>query len=229
MIASSWSIWAVRLRVCSAAAGRSGRSRPPLGQLPQPRHLVVAGRAREGGQVGGHQVQVEGALAAQRGRPLHHPRVAGEAAGLLVARAQVGTGRRRQPAVDLVEAAAGPHRGQGGGQPAAGRGGVVDVVGGHHVDARPDGQLGQGVVAGRVERVAVVPQLDGHVLPPEGVDQPGQLPLGGRRPPLDQRPGHRPLAAAGEHQPVVPGPVVARQLGQARSGAPPSPPPSGPG
>ncbi len=180
----------------------------------------MAGRARERRQVRGDELQVEGALAAQGRRPVHRAGIAGEAAGLLVARAQVGAGRGGQPAVDLVEGAPGPHRGQSGGQSAAGGRGVVDVVGGHHVDPSPDGDLGQAVVAGTVQRVAVVPELDGHVLPPEGVDQAGQLPLGGRRPPFDQRPGHRPLAAAGQHQPVVAGHGVTGQRRQGGAGRP---------
>ena len=190
-----------------------------FGEVAEEGHLVVAGRAGERRQVRGHQVQVEGALAAQGGGPFDRPRVAGEAPGLLVARTQVGPGGGREPAVDLVQGAAGPDRGQGGGQPAAGGVGVVDVVGGHDVDAEADGDLGQTVVAGAVQRVAVVPQLDGHVLPPEGVDQAGQLPLGGGGPLLDQRPGHRPLATARQHQPVVPGPVVTGQLPQGGPGS----------
>ena len=51
----------------------------------------------------------------------------------------------------------------------------MDVVGGHEVDAGPQGELGQRVVAGGVERVAVVPQLDGDVGAAEQRDQPGEL------------------------------------------------------
>ena len=40
---------------------------------------------------------------------------------------------------------------------------------------------GQGVVAGTVERVVVVPQLDQHPVPAEGVDQPVEGPGGGGR------------------------------------------------
>jgi hypothetical protein len=75
----------------------------PPGQLPQVGHLVVAGRARERREVGGDELEVEGALAPQRRRPGDRSRVAGEAAGLLVARAQVGPGGGGEPAVDLVE------------------------------------------------------------------------------------------------------------------------------
>ena len=115
----------------------------------------------------------------------------------------MGRGRRREPAVELVEAAPGPYRGQGGGQGTAGRGGVVDVVGGHYVDAGPGRQLHQGVVAGRVEGVAVVPQLDGHVVTAEGVDQTGKLVRRRRRSPLDEGTRDRPFPTAGEHVPVV--------------------------
>ena len=49
------------------------------------------------------------------------------------------------------------------------------------------GELGEGVVAGRVERVAMVPQLDEHPVAPEGLDEPVQLPPGRRRTVVDQR------------------------------------------
>ena len=192
--------------------------RPPHRELPQPRHLGVAGRDGEVGEVGGHQAQVEGARPPDLGRPLDHSRVAGEAAGLLRARPQAGGGPRRQPPLEVVEGPAGPHRGQGGGQGPTGGGGVVDVVGGHHVDPGPHRQPHQGVVAGRVEGVAVVPQLDGHVVLAEGGDQVGQLAGGGGRPLVDQGGRHGALAAAGEHLPppaVGPGQVGQRRLGQA--------------
>ena len=78
----------------------------------------------------------------------------------------------------------------------------MHVVGGHRVEAPLHGQARQGVVARRVERVPVVPQLERHVGAAEGVDEPSHL-LGGRPGPgLHQRGGDRPLAAAAEHQPV---------------------------
>ena len=79
----------------------------------------------------------------------------------------------------------------------------MDVVGGHDGNAGASGQGGQGVVAGPVERVAVVPQLDQHPVLPEGVDEPVEFPLGGGGATVDQRLGHRPLAAAGEHEPGI--------------------------
>jgi hypothetical protein len=121
----------------------------------------------------------------------------------------VSPGGGGEPALQFVEAAAGPHRRQGGGQRPPARRGVVDVVGGHQVDPGADGQIGQRVVAGGVERVTVVPQLDRHPVPPEPLHQPGQLPGRRRRPPVDQRRRNRPLAAPGQHLPV---PAV--QLGQ---------------
>ncbi len=166
-------------------------------------HLVVAVGRGVGRQLGCDQRQVEGAGQAEGGRHLDRAGPAGEAPGLLVARTQVGGARRRQPPLDLVEAAPGPHRGQGGGQAPPGRGGVVDVVGGHERQPGPGGQGGEGVVAGDVERVAVVAQLDGHVGRPELVDQAVELVGGGRRPVVDQGPGHEALAAPGEHQPVA--------------------------
>ncbi len=137
-------------------------------------------------------------------RLLDHARVAGEPAGLFGPAAQVGQARGREPRVELVEALAGAHRGQRGGERAAGRGGVVHVVGGEHDDALAHRQLGQGVVAVGVERVAVIPQLDHHPVGPERLDQPAQLPAGAGRAFGCQRRWHRALPAPGEHPPVAP-------------------------
>ena len=80
-------------------------------------------------------------------------------------------------------------------------------------DPASDGQLGQGVVAGGVERVAVVPQLDRHVSRPKRVDQPVELAAGGGRAAGGQRGGDRPLAAPGEDQPVAAVPVAPGRRG----------------
>ena len=188
-------------------------------QLPEILHLGQPVRAGERGKLGGDQRQVEGTVLTEQRRPLHHPGVAGEAPGLLVTRAQVGACPRAEPALHLVERAPGPHRGQGGGQSTPGRSGVVDVVGGHQLDPAADGQIDQGVVASRVERSPVVPQLDRHVGRPEPVDQAVESQGGSRRTLPLQGPGHRALAAPGEHQPVgqlvVAGPAVEVGHGEA--------------
>ena len=87
-----------------------------LGEPAQVRHLVEPVGARERRQLGGDQRQVERALAPDVGRPLDHAGPAPEPAGLLAPGPQVRGGGRRQPAIDLVEAAPGPHGGQRGGQ-----------------------------------------------------------------------------------------------------------------
>ena len=180
-----------------------GPRRPLLHQTAQERHLGQPVGTRVRRQVRGHQTQVERARPAQlRGRG-HHPRVAGEPAGLLGPRPQVGPRPARQPPVGLLQAAPRPHRGQGHGQPPPGRGGVVHVVGGHQPHAPPHRQVGQGVVAGRVERVAVVPQLHVHRPHPERLHQTVQLPGRGRRTPGVQGGGHRPLPPTGEHGPTA--------------------------
>ena len=93
----------------------------------------------------------------------------------------MGAGRRRQPRVELGEAAARPHGGERRRQAALGGRGVVGVGGGDAADVVAGGELGEGVVARRVERVAVVPQLDEHAVAPERLDQPVQLAAGGGR------------------------------------------------
>jgi len=172
------------------------------GERPQPAHLRVAVGHRPVGQAGGDKGEVEGTRCAQLRRPLDDTRVAGKAAELLGARAQVGGRPRRQPAVDLVEAAPGAHSGQGGGEVAPLGDGVVHVVGGDDLDPLVGGELDEGVVAGRVERVTVVPHLDDDVLTPERLDQVSKLAAGRRRAMADQGGGHGALAAPGEHAPV---------------------------
>ena len=110
----------------------------------------------------------------------------------------MGAGRAGQPGVELVEAAACAHGGDRRRQLALGGCGVVDVVGGDALDADTVGDLGEGVVAGRVDRVAVVPQLDQHTVAPEGAHQPLELAARGRRAVVEQRRRHGTFAAPGE-------------------------------
>ena len=98
----------------------------------------------------------------------------------------------------------------------------MDVVGGDRVHAPLGGQHGQGVVAGPVDRGAVVPQLDGQVVPAEPVDQPVEGPGRGRRAPLGQGRGQRPLAAPGQDLPVAA--VAVGQGVEGEDGRPFSPP-----
>ena len=124
------------------------------------------------GQLGRGEAEVERARRRDVDRALHRAGPAGEPALLLGRAAQVRERRGREPAVDLVERASGPDRGERGGErPLRGRG-VVHVVGGDHVDARRRRDLGQRVVAVPVERIAVVPQLDEHAVASEGGDEP---------------------------------------------------------
>ena len=166
------------------------------------------------GQVGSDEGEVERERPAELGGTLDRAGIAGEAPGLLRAAAQVGGRRRRATNRRCRRASAGraprPARWPAAGAPA----GVVHVVGGDDVDTGARGQRGQRVVAGRVERIAVVPQLDGDVVAPEDVDQRVQLALRGSRPARDERGRHRALAATGEHLPVAA--VQARPAPRAR-------------
>ena len=194
----------LRVRLRPRGPGSVPLGRPAVGHLAQPGHLGVPRRHRIVGQVRRDQRQVEGELVGERGRVGDRARIGGEPQRHLGPVPQVGARRGRQPAVDLVQAAPGPHRREGGGQPAPVGRRVVDVVGRH--DAQPGlvGERGQVVVAFAVARVAVVGQLDRHVLRPEQRDEAVQLPRRGAGPAGLQRPRHRPLAAAGEDHGVVP-------------------------
>ena len=140
---------------------------------------VGARRARVRRQLGRHQRQVERRGPTDLRGQLDHARVAQEPARLFGAAAQVRARRGGQPRVELVEAAPGAHGRDRGGQLALRGRGVVHVVGGDAADVVARGQLGERVVAHRIERVAVIPQLHQHTVATEGVDQP--LQLAGRR------------------------------------------------
>ena len=130
----------------------------------------------------------------------------------------MGTGRRRQPGVELGEAAPGAHGGEGGGEAPLRRGCVVGVGGGDATDVAPGGDLGEGVVAGRVERVAVIPQLDEDTVAPERFDQAVELAGCGGRPIGDEGGGDGALTAAGQGPRVTgddSGDIVERELRRA--------------
>ena len=110
---------------------------------------------------------------------------------------------RGQPTVDLVERAAGTHRGERGRERTARGRGVVHVVGRDHLDTGLQRDLRERVVAVPVERIAVIPQLHEHAVAAERVDQLAQRPLGRGGTVALQRGGHAPLATTREHEPVV--------------------------
>ena len=115
----------------------------------------------------------------------------------------MGSRRGWEVGVDPIEAGPLPHRSQGVRQPPTSRAVVADVIGGHHVDAHPIGDANEVVVADRVERMAMVPDLDEHVRCAERRGQPFELSLGRRRPLLHQRPRHHPTRRPGENDPVL--------------------------
>ncbi len=174
-------------------------------QLAQPRHLVVPVGYGIVGQLRRGELQVERARVRDLDRAFHRTRPARETALLLARAAQVRERAGRQPAVELVERTAGAHRRERGRERTARRRGVVHVVGGDHLHARLDRDLRERVVAVAVDRVAVVPQLDEHPVTAERVDQPGERGASRGRTVALQRGGHTPLAAAGEHEPVIVG------------------------
>jgi hypothetical protein len=89
---------------------------------------------------------------------------------------------------------------------------VVDVVRRHHPDADAAGQHEQRVVAGVVEGLVVVGQLDRDVVAPEHLDQRAQLRLRRIRTACRERSRYGALATAGERHPVPA--MCRRQLGQ---------------
>ena len=153
----------VRARVADGGAAR--------GELAQPAHLGVPGWNVVIGKLGRGEMQVERARTRDVDGALHRPRPAIEAARLLARAAQVRERRRGEPAVDLVERTARTHRRERGGELALRGSGVVDVVGGDHVDRGGGRDHRQLVVAVTVDRVAVVPQLHEHAIATERGDE----------------------------------------------------------
>ncbi len=148
-----------------------------------------------------------------------------------------------EPALQLGQRPPGPDGGQGGGQAEPGRRGVVHVVGGHR---RPPPTRRPAAASASLRAVSSGSPWShsstATLAPPERLHQPADLAGGRPGPRLHQRGGHRPLAASGEHQPVVPrrrGQVVegedgapllaALQVGLGQDGRQPARSPRGPG
>jgi hypothetical protein len=180
--------------------------RADLGEVPQPGGLGVAGGHRVRRQLGGDELEVEGALLGDLEAGGEQPRVAAVHVRHLLRRADVLRGGR-QPPVELVEAAAGVHGGQGVGERLVPGRGAVDVPGGDRRDPGRVREIDQHLAAGGIERQPPVGDLDDHVLPAERLDQ--QLQLGARCGDVPgarsrlQRAAHGTLTAAGEHGPVT--------------------------
>ena len=192
-----------------------------LGDLAQVAHLVEPRWTRERGQVRCDEREIERALASEHRRVLDHPRVASETGQLLVARTQMRTRRCGQPAVDVTEAAPRPHRSDRRGEPAPHRAVVVDVVGRDEVEVGADREFDQRVVARRIERVPVVPELDHHVVAPETLDEIIERATSGAWAVALERRRHRCLATAGEDDPVIgPGPTGRPDRGELIEGGP---------
>ena len=113
----------------------------------------------------------------------------------------MGAAGRRQPAVQFLEGATGPHGGHDGRQAATGEVVVVDVVGGHRRDPGRHGQPGQSLVPACIDGVAVVPELYGHPVSAEPGHQVVEDTTGSRRTIADEGGGYSPLATACEHHP----------------------------
>ena len=129
--------------------------------------------------------------------------VAREALLHLGPRAQVRAGVRGQPSVELVEPTVGANSGDRRGELLALRHGVVHVVAREHRQPALGGERGEQVVLARVERAAVVDQLDVHGIPSEQRHE--AIESGCRRlgPAVGERAPHGALAAAGQDRPVT--------------------------
>ena len=190
---------------------------PLLDLVPQPARVGVALPEVAGGQVGGDDAQIEDARARQLDGGLADSREPRQPGGHLGARAEVRGAGGRQPSGHVVEAAASADGREHLSQRRVGRSRVVNVVGRHHADPDPAGQCEQCVVAGVVEGLVVVGELDHDVVAAEHLDQPAQFCLCRSRTACRERSGHGALATTGERHPVPT--MCRRQLGQVVDGA----------
>ncbi len=117
-------------------------------------------RHREVGELGCEQIEIEGELRTQLGRPLHGTRIAGEPADHLLRRLQVSlVGRRPEPVCE-VEVPPPRDRSEHFRQIGVGANRVVDVVRRNRRYLQPHPDLGNEVVAGIVARHPVMPELE---------------------------------------------------------------------
>ncbi len=130
-------------------------------------------------------------------------RVTREQCRHLLAAAQMGCAGCREPAVEVVEASVGAHRGKRCGEPVLARCRVVDVAGRNDRQPCLRRQRRQRVVVGVVEGVAVVVQFHGNVVLAEVVDEECQL-AGCRALALcGECRAYAPFSASGEDEPVA--------------------------
>ncbi len=146
------------------------------------------------------ETKIERALAPQTRRRLDHARIAGEPTRLLGTRSQVRGAAARNPPVEIVEAAPSAHRGERGGEMSTIGGRIVDVVGGDRRDADLGREFGQRVGAVGVERIVVIPQLDGDVIEAEPLDEATQLAFRRSRPVRHERRRNCALATSGQDE-----------------------------
>jgi len=116
----------------------------------------------------------------------------------------------RQVGVEFIEAAAGADRGHGFGERGLSRRRVVHRPGGDRGQAGAHGESREAIVGDVVARVPVVGELHEHPVAPEEGGQPIELRPGGLLAVVERAP-HRPLAASGEHHPVL-APGVGQRL-----------------
>jgi len=164
-------------------------------------------------QVRGHQLQVKRALIGDSHRCFDHPRVPLETFGLLVAGAQVGDRRSRQPPIVLLQRSAMANRSQCGSQLAMLLARIADVICCKDGEVAFEAQPGEHIVSGATHRRGVIPQFDRKVRPPESGDEIVQDPLRSDWPLGFDRSVERPVVCAGEHPPMPAG-----KLGEAVEG-----------
>ena len=171
-------------------------------ESPQPRHRRVPLGDLLLGKGGLRATEREGELVGQGHGARDRPRVAREALGHLCARPQVRPGMGGKPAVQLIEAAIGADGRDRRGEMLALRDGVVHVVRREEGQPALGGERREHVVVARVERIAVVDELDVDGILPEQRDEPIELARGAGRTLGAERVAHGALAASRQHRPL---------------------------
>ncbi len=168
-------------------------------------HLRLALGNREVGQSRGDELQVEGTGPPELACQLDGAWIAGETPRLLDRRAQVGHPRSGKPAIEIVERLARSNGREHSRHLVISRRGVVHDVRGDNPDTAASGNLGEGIVAGPVDWVAMVPELHHDVVQAKERHQLVQLPCRCCRPGIYESCRDRSFPAAGEHEEVAAG------------------------
>ena len=172
-----------------------------FGELAQPTHLVEALRTREWRELWCHQGQVKSTSPSNLDATFDNPGITTKPMRLFCAGSQMGRSSCRQVCIDGIHAGSFSYCGKCSGELTSFRRVILHSVRGNDLDTCHGSDLDQFVVASRIQRVPVVPDLDQHMVAPEGADQLFEFASRCSWPFLDQGLWHRSPSCPGQDHP----------------------------